>query len=100
MLLDHFVMFMLEPGRVPVPDQRCTLRLVRALLVALDSGQGSALDMMPVQVQLMVSRLPRDVDGDSLLHELVKAWWEYNDRTVFFAHHLTAKLVRKMLKVV
>jgi hypothetical protein len=25
LLMDHFVMFMLEPGRIVVPDQRCAL---------------------------------------------------------------------------
>jgi hypothetical protein len=102
LLMDHFVMFMLEPGKTVVPDQRCALRLVKALLAALDSGQQcqrGALELMPVPVQVMVSKLPRDISGDTLLPQLVKAWWEYNGRTVFFAHNLTAKLVRKMIKV-
>ncbi len=102
LLMDHFVAFMLEPGKTMVPDQRCALRLVRALLAALDSGArptGRLLDRMPVQVQVMVSGLPRDVTGETLLPQLVKAWWEFNGRSVFFAHNLTAKLVRKMIKV-
>ena len=97
-------MFMLEPGKTVVPDQRCALRLVKALLVEIDSGTSSsaaqaALQLMPVQVQVMVSKLPRDISGDTLLPQLVKAWWEFNGRSVFFAHNLTAKLVRKMIKV-
>jgi hypothetical protein len=104
LLLDHFVAFMLEPGKTLVPDQRCGLRLVKALLAELDSRGagdrvGSVLAMMPVQVQVMVSSLPRDICGDTLLPQLVKAWWEFNGRSVFFSHHLTAKLVRKMIKV-
>ena len=109
LLMDHFVAFMLEPGKTIVPDQRCALRLVRALLARLDgevnqSCCGDAcgvnpLELMPVQVQVMVSRLPRDITGDTLLPQLVKAWWEFNGRSVFFAHNLTAKLVRKMIKV-
>lgn len=100
--MDHFVMFMLEPGKTVVPDQRCALRLVKALLAGLDSGrqcQRSALELMPVPVQVMVAKLPRDISGDTLLPQLVKAWWEFNGRSVFFAHNLTAKLVRKMIKV-
>lgn len=93
-------MFMLEPGKTVVPDQRCALRLVKALLHELDSGTDAAtLQLMPVQVQVMVSKLPRDISGDTLLPQLVKAWWEFNGRSVFFAHNLTAKLVRKMIKV-
>ncbi len=100
LLMDHFVMFMLEPGRTVVPDQRCALRLVKALLVEIDSGTYAAtMQLMPVQVQVMVSKLPRDISGDTLLPQLVKAWWEFNGRSVFFAHNLTAKLVRKMIKV-
>lgn len=100
LLMDHFVMFMLEPGKTVVPDQRCALRLVKALLHELDSGTDAAtLQLMPVQVQVMVSKLPRDISGDTLLPQLVKAWWEFNGRSVFFAHNLTAKLVRKMIKV-
>jgi hypothetical protein len=102
LLMDHFVMFMLEPGKTIVPDQRCGLRLVKALLAGLDSGSESPanpLTMMPVQVQTMVASLPRDISGETLLTHLVRAWWEFNGRSVFFAHNLTAKLVRKMIKV-
>ena len=106
LLMDHFVMFMLEPGKTIVPDQRCGLRLVKALLAALDSSSEtpyplsqSPLSLMPVQVQMMVASLPRDISGETLLPQLVKAWWEFNGRSVFFAHNLTAKLVRKMIKV-
>lgn len=104
LLLDHFVMFMLEPGKTIVPDQRCGLRLVKALLADLDARKTGAptsgvLELMPVQVQIMVSSLPKDICGDTLLPQLVKAWWEFNGRSLFFSHHLTAKLVRKMIKV-
>ena len=106
LLMDHFITFMLEPGKTIVPDQRCGLRLVKALLSELDAKseeprefESSALALMPVQVQVMVSGLPRDISGETLLPQLVKAWWEFNGRTVFFAHNLTAKLVRKMIKV-
>ncbi len=94
-------MFMLEPGRTVVPDQRCALRLVRALLAEIDAPGtcAGALQLMPVPVQAMVSKLPRNISGDTLLPQLVKAWWEFNGRSVFFAHNLTAKLVRKMIKV-
>ena len=119
LLADHFVIFMLEPGRVTVPDQRCTLRLINAL--ANEECAKPLLGLMPVQVQAMVGviagrispavggmaiqdpqgpRVPRQriLTTENLLNELVRAWWEYNGRTVFFAHNVTAKLVRKMIK--
>lgn len=107
LLMDHFVAFMLEPGKTIVPDQRCTLRLVKALLAALDGSKSPEAGLeeprgwtlMPVQVQAMVARLPRNITSETLLPQLVKAWWEFNGKTVFFAHNLTAKLVRKMIKV-
>ena len=55
------------------------------------------LGLMPVPVQTMISMLPDQVEG-SVLTALVRVWWDYNGNTVFFSHHLTAKLVRKMVK--
>jgi hypothetical protein len=96
--MDHFALFMLEPGKVTVPDQRCMLRLVLSLL----SGHGEAvLVCMPVPVQAMVGLLKTrgsTPTGDSLLTTLMSVWWEYNNQTPFMAHHLTAKLVRRMVK--
>ena len=103
LLADHFVIFMLEPGRVTVPDLRCTLRLVHAL--ATEECARPLLGLMPVQVQAMVEVIAGRIERgqkilttDNLLNELVRAWWEYNGRTVFFAHNVTAKFVRKMIK--
>jgi len=97
LLVDHFVMFMTEPGKILAPDQRCLLRLVRSLK---DERQTSfLLDVLPIHVKVMVSRIPVDgVDGETIFSLLIRIWWEYNGCTSFFAHNLTAKLVRKMVK--
>ena len=96
LLLDQFILFMLEPGKTHIPDQRCCLRLVRALRDANPAPWLFWLLPLPVRVMLeMVS--PEEVEGD-LLGGLVRVWWEYNGRSVFFAHNMTAKLVRKMVK--
>jgi hypothetical protein len=97
LLVDQFVMFMTEPGKTLAPDQRCLLRLVRSLK---DKRQASfLLDVLPIHVRVMVSKIPADgVDGETIFSQLIKIWWEYNGCTSFFAHNLTAKLVRKMVK--
>jgi hypothetical protein len=103
LLLDHFALFMLEPGEVAVPDQRCTVRMVLALLRA--GPGGPAVVLLPVQVQAMMAILRgrlgesrQQLTGENMLTELLATWWQFNERTVFFAHNLTAKLVRKMVK--
>ena len=113
LLSDHFATFMMEPGRVQFPDQRCILRLVGSLLRARDNTDDECnkaavlmLGSMPVPVQAMVGLLPSDLDVSEgaypgnipLLNVLVRAWWEYNGQTPFFAHKATAKLVRRMIK--
>lgn len=97
LLVDHFVMYMTEPGQTLAPDQRCLLRLMRSLK---DKRQASfILDVLPIHVKVMVSRIQADeVDGETIFSKLIKIWWEYNGCTTFFAHNLTAKLVRKMVK--
>lgn len=96
--MDQVTLFMMEPGTVPFPDQRCVLRLVMSLRTpGTDWVPRLLLGLMPVPVQTMISMLPEKVEG-SVLTALVRVWWEYNGRTVFFSHHLTAKLVRKMIK--
>ncbi len=50
-------------------------------------------------VKVMVSRIKADeVDRETIFSKLIKIWWEYNGCTTFFAHNLTAKLVRKVVK--
>ena len=97
LLMDQVAHFMMEPGTTPFPDQRCVLRLVTSLR---NPGGNPVpellLSLMPVPVQTMIMMLPERPEG--VLNAIVGAWWDYNGRTVFFAHHLTAKLVRKMVK--
>jgi hypothetical protein len=97
LLVDHFIFFMTEPGKTMAPDQRCLLRLVKSLK---EERQASfLLDVLPIHVQVMVGRINMEnVDGKNIFSTLIKIWWEYNGCTSFFAHNLTAKLVRKMVK--
>lgn len=96
--MDQVAHFMMEPGTVAFPDQRCVLRLVMSLRnPGGDWVPKLLLGLMPVPVQTMISMLPEQVEG-SVLTDIVRVWWDYNGQTVFFSHHLTAKLVRKMIK--
>ena len=97
LLVDHFVMFMTEPGKTLAPDQRCLLRLSRSLKD--DRKPSFLISVLPVHVQVMVARIEMEsVSSSSIFSMLVRIWWEYNGCTSFFAHNLTAKLVRKMVK--
>ena len=103
LLLDQFSLFMLRPGTVVFPDQRCVLRLVQA--VRRDDGDWVPrllLSLLPVPVQAMVLTLNvaslTPLSDGSVLNAMVAVWWEFNGRTAFFSHHLTAKLVRRVLK--
>lgn len=101
LFMDHVALFMQQPGTIPFPDQRCVLRLLTALRAPEnDWVPRLLLSLMPVPVQTMIYMMPsppcpceRDV-----LTTIVRTWWDYNGRTVFYSHHLTAKLVRKMVR--
>jgi len=88
--LDQLMLFMLDPGGVPEPDQRCMDRLFRALRQADNPLRAS----FPLPVQTMLGSL----GGNTYLHA-VAAWWEYNDRTDFFQSAGQAKRVRLALKM-
>jgi hypothetical protein len=101
LLADQVALFMLQPGTVPFPDQRCVLRLLSALRDPGDDWVPRLLlGLMPLQVQTMIGMLPSPpcAGEESILRAIVRVWWDYNGRTVFFASHLTAKLVRRMVK--
>jgi hypothetical protein len=104
LFIDQFVLFMLQPGTIIFPDQRCVLRLLNAL--RREDGDWVSkllMGLLPVPVQAMVLSLDMaslsPLPEANVLHSMVRAWWEYNGRTVFFAHHLTAKLVRRVIKM-
>jgi hypothetical protein len=101
LLVDHVATFMLQPGTVLFPDQRCVLRLLSAMREPGDDWVPQLLlRLMPVPVQTMIGMLPSPPcrPDENLQRVVVEVWWEYNGRTVFFAHHLTAKLIRRHLK--
>jgi hypothetical protein len=99
LLADQVALFMLQPGTVLFPDQRCVLRLLSAMR---DPGEDWVpkllFGLMPVPVQTMIGMLPANLSVDEVQRAIVRVWWEYNGQTAFFSHHLTAKLVRRCLK--
>jgi hypothetical protein len=106
LFLDQFALFMLQPGTVVFPDQRCVLRLLQALKRDKedhDRVPQLLMGLLPVPVQVMVSSLSSDkltgtLPEGTVFNAMVWAWWEYNGQTPFFSHHLTAKLVRRVIK--
>lgn len=100
LLLDQLILFLLEPGKTPMPDQRCALRLIKSLRAGGDDWVVHTLrQQTPVPVLAIVDGLrEEDLRAGILPDALVRAWWDYNGRTVFFAHHQTAKLVRRAVK--
>jgi len=120
LVVDQFTSFVMQPGRTPFPDKRCIIRLVvglrRVSSINLSGGEAGEQDagalfllrLMPLPVQVIISMLPEDIAGSvsahhypgniPLMNVLLKAWWSYNNNSVFFAHHMTAKLIRRMVK--
>ena len=100
LLLDQLILFLLEPGRTPMPDQRCALRLIKSLRAGGDDWVVHSLRILtPLPVLVIVDGLrEEDLKAGALPDALVRAWWAYNGETVFFAHHQTAKLVRRAVK--
>ncbi len=60
--------------------------------------QTMVLSIDPGSLQTLQTQVQSSVSEGSVLNCMVQAWWEYNGRTPFFSHHLTAKLVRRVLK--
>ena len=73
-----------------------------------DAGALFLLRLMPTPAQVIISMLPEDIMGSlrnspypgniPLVNVVLKAWWDYNNKSVFFTHHVTAKLIRRMVK--
>ena len=81
--------YILQPGRVHEPDNRCIERLLDALK---DPGSRFRA-VLPMPVQTILTALSKHD-----LPSITKAWWDYHAGTEFFRHSQTAKLVRNMLK--
>jgi hypothetical protein len=87
--VDQLVAYILQPGRMDLPEQRCVGRL----LAALADPANPLGPRFPLPVQAIVARLEtHDVPS------IVRAWWELNGRTLFFRHPQTARLVRSLQK--
>lgn len=87
--VDQTILYLLHPGRVHEPDQRCVERLLRALQSPLNRVRGA----IPLPALTILGNLDRhDIPS------ITRAWWDYNGRTPFFRHSQTARLVRALRK--
>ena len=121
LLVDQMIQYMIEPGSIIQPDQRCMWRLLKIFKYSEQTGDLPAwYEVVPMPVKVMLSRISgekilaytgntMDPDAPELLRrackegrvvfdEMVRVWWEYNGRTRFFLHQRTARLVRKYIK--
>jgi hypothetical protein len=87
--MDQFILFLMQPGRYHVPDKRCFDRL----MVAIKDPENPWRTCIPQTVQSILQL----AEGDTV-HDLVRAWWKYNNQTSFFRHSETARLVRAVIK--
>lgn len=118
--VDQLILYLIEPGSVLKPDQRCLWRLLRTLKGSEQEGiRLPWMDVVPLPVQIMLTNVDanrilsfdQQVDrsipellrrstsqGHIVFDELLKVWWEYHGKTRFFTHQGTAKLMRKWVK--
>ena len=87
--IDQMICYILQPGRMNEPDQRCVQRLLKAL--ADDGNPLSSSAPMPVKT-IVANLAAHD------LYSIGLAWWEYNRKTPFFRHPQTARIVRSIVK--
>jgi hypothetical protein len=87
--IDHLILYVMQPGKVQEPDHRCMARLFEAILQPTFVFQ----HLVPLPVKTIIQSM-----REKTYKEAVRAWWEYNGRTVFFTHMETAKRVRRLLK--
>ena len=101
LLFDQLIKFMLEPGSITFPDHRCSLRIIKSLIKPTKKSVSQFLrQILPIPVSVMIDSISPDFDESQLIHVLVKAWWDFNGKPVFFSNQRTARLVRKMIKFV
>ena len=87
--LDQLILFLMQPGKHQEPDHRCMERLIKA--VRQPDNPYRHIFPLPVQSISLALR------GNTYQH-CVAAWWEYNDRTEFFASPQEARRVRCAIK--
>lgn len=87
--LDQLILFLMQPGRHQEPDHRCMERLVKAIRQPSNPYR----HILPLPVQSIIRLIE-----DNTYQHCVAAWWEYNDRTEFFASSQEARRVRCAIK--
>ncbi len=92
--LRSIILFSLAPGHFPEPDHRSFERLAR---VACDFGNAFA-SLVPEPVRSTLQGI-LDEHPDSMAHRAVASWWRINERSAFFRHSQTARVIRHMLLI-
>ncbi len=88
--IDQLIMYFLQPGRYQLPDKRCLCRL----MFAMRDTDSLLSRILPMCVRSMIAMTEGDTDLD-----IVRAWWQYNNKTHFLRHAATARLVRAVIKM-
>jgi hypothetical protein len=86
------LLFALSPGYFQEPDHRCFERLAR---VASKLSNGFA-SIIPEAVRVTLLAILGE-HPDTMAHQTVASWWDINERTAFFRHPQTARVVRHMM---
>jgi hypothetical protein len=87
--LDQLLCFLMQPGTYMEPDQRCMERLIRGARQTDNPFRG----IFPISASVIL-----DTTKENTYHDCVRAWWEYNGRTEFFASGQEARRVRCVVK--
>ena len=88
---DAMLMFALMPGYAEEPDSRCILRLARTVLDA----SNSFMSVLPDPARVILSGM--DPTNGGRVPSVLRGWWDANERTPFFRHAATSRVIRRML---
>ena len=87
--LDQLICYLMQPGVHPEPDHRCMQRLIKAAR----QPDNPYRSVFPVPVQTILN-----ATKDDTFIACIKAWWEYNGHTEFFASGHEARRIRSVAK--
>lgn len=88
--MDQLIIFLISPGLLAEPDQRCVQRLI----MAIKQPTNPLRKILPLQAESIL----KNMEGDDI-YSSVSAWWKYNNNTEFFSSGNTARLVRNVIKI-
>lgn len=86
--MDQIILFLLNPGKFYLPDQRCLPKLLNSLC-----EEGNPMQHIAPP---NVIGIAKTVEKHTLLG-MVKAWWHWNKNTHFMLYSSTARMIRGMV---